>query len=188
MATLTIISNATTKEDIKKSVSVAPLDRVAGCLPVFTVNAINERLTESDRAYYAEYRYNDASDVYMVGFEYKGEVYYGCTNSLLFGLIPHTNSKKNGGQTCLRFVPTSKIKQALIEKKAVFRICSRSELNLVVTAYDLNKGESFEKLICMNYGIEYHKNNIPYYVRGDVIIDCLHYNLKFEKGNITKRK
>lgn len=185
MNTFTIITNGTSAETIKNSVIINPLNRTAGFMPVFEVNAISNKLTEADCGYYAMYNSMDASDCRIVGFEYNNEIYFGLTHSLLWGLIPHTNSAKNGGSRCLRFQPTAKTKKALVEVGAVKRLCSRAEMNLIITAYCYNYGQAFEKLLYMMYNKEYKPNNIPFYIKGDLEIDSIQYNIKFFKGTLT---
>ena len=186
MNTFTIITKATTSDKIKNNVIVNPSERAF--MPAFAVNAVSDKLADSDRAYYAMYHGMDASDYYLIGFEYDNGIYYGITKSLLWGLIPHKNSAKNGGSTCLRFQPNAKMKKSLVEKNAVCYLCDKSEFFAVKMAYNFNFGETFEKLLHMIFKKPYKPNNIPFYEKGDLEVNGIEYNIKFFKGTLNLPK
>jgi hypothetical protein len=58
----------------------------------------------------------------------------------------------------------------------------------VLTADKYNKGENFEKVVTEYYGQEWEKDNIPFTKAGDVEVNGIAYQIKFEKATFTNEK
>jgi hypothetical protein len=51
-----------------------------------------------------------------------------------------------------------------------------------------NKGEIFEKLVTENFGQEWTKDNVPFTKGGDLTVNGIAYQIKFEKATFTNEK
>ena len=57
-----------------------------------------------------------------------------------------------------------------------------------VTATKYNKGEVFEKMVTEGYGQAWEKDNVPFTKDGDLTVDGVAYQIKFEKATFTNEK
>ena len=51
-----------------------------------------------------------------------------------------------------------------------------------------NKGEIFEKLVTEQYGQEWEKDSVPFTKAGDIEINGIAYQIKYEAANFTTEK
>lgn len=118
---------------------------------------------------------------YIFGVSYKDKVYaVRATNEILPYII--TLDKASRGQgACIKFRPTNAMKIMLIAMGAHV-VCSAEYFEKLVANSKYNRGEIFEKLITEAAGQEWHKDNIPYTVAGDIEIDGIAYQIKYERA------
>lgn len=129
---------------------------------------------------YNKYRVND---LYMLGYIYNNNVYvtivkYISQKALYIEVAP----RKQG--YCLRFKPTKETKEKLLKNKST--ICLGNSDILVNDKY--NKGELLEKKIFELNNQVWKKDNTPFYIDGDIIVNDIKYQIKFEQATLTTTK
>ena len=126
---------------------------------------------------------------YIFGFIFKGNVYAVPTTAevLPYILTLDKASSKCGGGYSLRFNPTNEQKVFLLSKGAEL-ICSKERFDTIVEQTIYNKGEVFEKLCTENVGQKWEKDNVPFTDGGDLTVDGIAYQIKFEKATFTNEK
>lgn len=133
----------------------------------------------------ALYNYYTSAHCYIIGFVYKKMLYMVTTNSFLNHsyIKAERMSSKRGGWAKLRFRPTNADKEEFIRNGAV---CIGSEDLLKVCK---NKGHSFEKYVTENVAhTTWTADSIPFYVQGDVEINGVQIQVKFEGAEITNER
>ena len=51
-----------------------------------------------------------------------------------------------------------------------------------------NKGDAWEKYLTEKAGQEWHKDSTPYFVDGDLTVDGIKYQIKFENASFANEK
>lgn len=133
--------------------------------------------------YLRNYNKYKAHSYYLVGFEYKGNIYFARLEKLTarYVRVGHS-SHKNGYNEKLNLYIKARDKARLA--KSATMLCSADEFASVG-----NKGWKFEEMIFDHYGIEYKGlDNKPFYVSGDITIDNEEVQLKFDGAQIVTEK
>ena len=123
---------------------------------------------------------------YIFGFEYKGLVYMVCTNSSLLPQILTLDKASRGAGYSLRFKPTTQQKLFLLTHAKV--LCSKEYFEELVAESKYNRGEVFEKLITEYFGQTWVKDNIPFTDAGDIEVNGVAYQIKYEKATFASEK
>ena len=120
---------------------------------------------------------------YIFGFCYKGTVYftYEEANILPEILCLGVASSSHGGTQQLRFMPNNSIRMKLMENANY--LCSLDEFITEVENSKYNKGEIFEKFVTEYFGQEWKKDNIPFTEAGDIEINGIAYQIKYERAS-----
>lgn len=127
------------------------------------------------------YRKFSAADSYILGFIYKHEVYMIEVKEIMprYMRVEHESSKKGGCAKLQLRLPQNYQKQ-LIRKGAV---CLGSEEML---NGEYNKGVEFERIVSELNGQTFRgKDNVPFYVEGDLEIDGRQVQIKFNGAQIV---
>lgn len=124
---------------------------------------------------------------YIFGFYYKGNVYAVKTTNEVLPYILKLDRASRGAGMALRFCPTNEQKINLIAKGAKV-VCSKVYFDDMVATSEYNKGEIFEKMETEAYGQEWKKDNVPFTIDGDLTVDGVAYQIKFEKATFTNEK
>lgn len=127
------------------------------------------------------YRKFSAADSYILGFIYKHEVYMIEVAEIMprYMRVEHESSKKGGCAKLQLRLPQNYQKQ-LMRKGA---ICLGSE---EILNGEYNKGVEFERLISEMNGQTFRgKDNVPFYVEGDLEIDGRQVQIKFNGAQIV---
>ena len=136
-------------------------------------------------------RYNNLSFThnYIFGFIFKNNVYAVIATSeiLPYVLTLDAASSKNGGGYALRFNPTNEQKVLLLSKGAEL-ICSKKYFEQTVVESKYNNGEIFEKLCTENLGQTWTKDNVPFTDDGDVTVNGIAYQIKFQKATFVNER
>lgn len=134
-------------------------------------------------------RYNNLSFThnYIFGFVYKKNVYAVVTTSEVLPYVLTLDSASRGAGFALRFNPTNEQKVFLLSKGAEL-IYSKEYFEKTVVESNYNKGEIFEKLCTENIGQTWTKDNLPFTDGGDLTVDGIAYQIKFEKATFTNEK
>lgn len=123
---------------------------------------------------------------YIFGFIYKGTVYMVCTTSQLLPYLLTLDTSSRGTGYSLRFKPTKEQKLFLLTHAKA--LCSERYFNALVAESKYNRGEIFEKLVTERYGQRWVKDNVPFTEAGDIEINGVAYQIKFEKATFTNEK
>ena len=109
------------------------------------------------------------------------------TTSEVMPYILKLDKASRGAGYSLRFCPTNTQKAFLITKGAQI-LCSKRLFETIVKESKYNKGEIFEKMITEFYGQKWTKDNVPFTEDGDLAINGIAYQIKFEKATFTNEK
>lgn len=93
---------------------------------------------------------------------------------------------RNSGYS-LRFIPNKELKSQLMEN-AVAELCSVEEFEEMVKSSRYNAGEIFEKLVTEYYGQVWEKDNIPYTEAGDIEVNGIAYQIKYNRATFATEK
>ncbi len=134
-------------------------------------------------------KYNEHSFThnYIFGFEYKGNVYMVDTTSEALPYILTLDKASRGAGYSLRFKPTVEQRLYLISLGATV-LCSSAYFKEVVASNKYNNGENFEKLVTEYFGQTWEKDTVPFWKDGDITVDGIPYQVKFNKASFTSEK
>ena len=130
------------------------------------------------------YRRFSAAEAYVLGFEYNKVIYAVMVNEIMprFMRVERESSKKGGAQK-LQLRITKPLKEQLLRKGAV----ALGGKEILVGKY--NKGVEFERVISELNGIEFRgKENVGFWVEGDLEIDGKQVQVKFNGAQIVVEK
>ena len=127
------------------------------------------------------YNATSAAAAYILGFMLNGNVYQIILNHLPEWLIGmDRESTSHGGALKLRIRMTAVARRRLMNMGAAY-IGTVDE----ILSSRKNKGEAFEKYVTEKAGQEWHKDSIPYYLDGDLTMDGIKYQIKFESASLA---
>ena len=128
------------------------------------------------------YNETSATHNYIAVFNFKGNIIATVTTNIeLFTTAVKLDSAGRGQGFSIRFKPNNKDKMALMSGQS-FVLCSTEMFNTLVAESKYNKGEIAEKLVTEYFGQTWTKDNVPYTVDGDITVDGVKYQIKFEKA------
>lgn len=133
--------------------------------------------------------YNERSYThhYIFGVSYKGTVYAVHAESDVLPYQLTLDRASRGANTALRFKPNNSQRLMLIAMGAQV-VCSTAEFEHLFKASKYNRGEIFEKLVTEMYGQTWEKDNVPFYEAGDIEVDGVAYQIKYEKSTFLTEK
>ena len=134
-----------------------------------------------------DYNKHSFTHEYVFGFTYKGVVYAVKDTNKCLPYVLTLDKASRGAGYALRFKPNTEQKVYLLAKGAK-AICSVELFKGMVEESRYNNGEIFEKIITEMVGQTWVKDNIPFYMDGDVTVDGVAYQIKFEKATFTNEK
>lgn len=123
---------------------------------------------------------------YIWGFEFKGNIYMAITDSSYMPHICKLDKASRGAGYALRFYPNAQQKVALMPKAEV--ICSKKFFEETCADSKYNKGEIFEKMVTEKYGQAWEKDSIPFTKAGDIEVDGIPYQIKFQKATFCNER
>ena len=124
---------------------------------------------------------------YIYGFCFQNMVYMVKATAEDMPFVLKLDKASRGAGYSLRFCPTNAQKAFLITKGAQI-LCSKRLFETITKESKYNKGEIFEKMITEFYGQEWTKDNVPFTEDGDLTINGIAYQIKFEKATFTNEK
>lgn len=123
---------------------------------------------------------------YIWGFEYKGNIYMAITDKSMMPFICTLDKASRGAGYALRFCPNAQQKLALLPQAQL--LCSSRFFTETVSASKYNKGEIFEKMVTEKFGQAWEKDNVPFTKGGDITVDGIAYQIKFQKATFCNEK
>ena len=123
---------------------------------------------------------------YVWGFTYKKNVYMAITNATVMPFVTCLDKASRGAGYALRFCPNAQQKLFLMTSAKV--LCSAKFFNEQVANSKYNKGEIFEKLVTEHFGQVWEKDNVPFTEAGDIEVDGIAYQIKYQKATFCNEK
>ena len=124
---------------------------------------------------------------YVFGFTFENTVWAVKADSSFLPYILKLDRASRGAGLALRFCPNRQQKAMLLSLGAI-ALCSKDYFTSVCASNKYNKGENFEKLYTEYCGQTWIKDNVPYTEAGDIEVDGVAYQIKFEKATFTNEK
>lgn len=124
------------------------------------------------------YEHFNKAQKYIIGFSHKGKIYAQTVTHLDPDMITLESASKNQGES-LRFRPKAAHKAEMLLKA----VCLGTMEMLINEKY--NKGEMFEKIITERYGLQWQKDCVPFYKAGDITVNGVEIQIKFEKAALA---
>lgn len=125
------------------------------------------------------YREMSASEKYIIGFEYKHEIYMTEVQEIMPRFLSVEKASGNRGES-LRFRLHKAQKEQFLKNKKCIALGSDSQLK----DEKYNRGDIFEKLVTEYYGQTWEKDTIPFWVQGDIQIDGVEIQIKFDSASL----
>lgn len=126
------------------------------------------------------------TDKYILGFRLNGVIYMVICARELVDKVTCLDKASRGQGYSLRFKPNKAQKMLLMTGAVV--LCSEKFFDDMVAESRYNRGEIFEKLVTEYYGQVWEKDNVPFTEDGDITVDGIAYQIKFEKATFTNEK
>lgn len=127
------------------------------------------------------------TDQYIMVYALNGTVFFTVCDSHIVDRVTCLDRASRGAGYALRFKPNRAQKMLLMSENAT-PLCSVKFFDDMVTMSKYNKGEIAEKLVTEYYGQEWEKDNIPYTEAGDITVNGIAYQIKYEKATFTNEK
>ena len=123
---------------------------------------------------------------YIWGFTLNHVVYMATTGSEIMPYITCLDKASRGQGYSLRFKPNKEQKMFLMPKAEP--LCSEAYFEELFASTKYNRGEIFEKLVTEKFGQVWVKDNIPFTQAGDIEVEGIAYQIKFQKATFTNEK
>ena len=134
-------------------------------------------------------RYNSMAftDQYIMGYRFADMVYMTVCNAHIVDIVTCLDKASRGAGYALRFKP-NKAQKAVLMAENMTPLCSVRFFDDMVKESKYNKGEIFEKLVTEYYGQEWEKDSVPFTKAGDIEINGIAYQIKYEAATFTTEK
>ena len=124
---------------------------------------------------------------YIFGISYKGNIYMIKAISEILPLALKLDKASRGKGYVVRFKPNNKIREMLLAQGAEI-ICSAEMFKALVSESKYNKGEIFERLVTEKFGQTWTKDSVPFTESGDITVNGIAYQIKFEQATFISEK
>lgn len=137
-------------------------------------------------------RYNGAAAThnYIFGFVWKKVVYVvrvmGATAERLTAWTCMDYDSRSHTAS-LRFKPTN-AQKALLMAMGAEPMMAEADFEAMVAGSKYNRGEIFEKLVTEAAGQEWVKDNVPFTEDGDLTVNGIKYQIKYNKATFANEK
>ena len=121
------------------------------------------------------------TDRYIFGILFKGTLYMIKADASSLGMLLKLDKASRGKGYSLRFRPNRQQK-ALLMSMGATPLCSAEMFAELVAESKYNKGEVFEKLVTEYFGQTWEKDNVPFTEDGDLTVNGIAYQIKFEQA------
>ena len=125
---------------------------------------------------------------YMVAFNWKKMVVVAYLNGEELEKVSTLDKASRGAGYALRFKPNMAQKAYMLNECETFTLCSVEDMENMVESTIYNKGEIVEKLITEKFGQTWEKDNIPFTDDGDLTVNGIAYQIKYEKATFINEK
>lgn len=124
---------------------------------------------------------------YIFGFRFNGNIWLVKVSSEILETVLKLDKASRGAGYALRFKPNRAIKTYMLAQGAEI-LCSEQLFDEMAESSIYNKGEIFEKLVTELNGQTWEKDNVPFTDDGDLTVDGIAYQIKFEKASFINEK
>ena len=124
---------------------------------------------------------------YIMVYRVKGIVYFTVCTSELVDRVVCLDKASRGQGYALRFKPNREQKRMLMAHGCTV-LCSEKFFDEEYNMSKYNRGEIAEKLITEFFGQVWEKDNIPFTEAGDITVNGIAYQIKYEKATFTNEK
>ena len=124
---------------------------------------------------------------YIFGFRMAGNIWYVTVTAELLPELLKLDKASRGAGYALRFKP-NKAQKVLLMSYGAKVLCSELFFDELAENSKYNKGEIFEKLVTEMNGQTWEKDNVPFTDDGDLTVDGIAYQIKFEKASFINEK
>lgn len=128
------------------------------------------------------------TDKYIYGFYDKKVVYVAFSDNSTLDAVTKLDTSSDKTGYSLRFTPNKFQKEILKMGGKYFPLCSKEFFLNECKESIYNKGRVFEKMVTEYYGQEWGWDNVPFTEAGDIEIDGVAYQIKFEKATYVTEK
>ena len=128
------------------------------------------------------YRNKSVADAYILGYIANGNICFNIVDEIMPRYLNVEKASRNQGEN-LRLRLRTKNKQQLMRKE-YYCLGSADQLN----QEKYNKGEIFEKLVTEFFGQKWEKDNIPFWIQGDICVENVKIQIKFDGATLTNTK
>ena len=124
---------------------------------------------------------------YIFGFRAAGNIWFVLVTAEILPELLKLDKASRGAGYALRFKP-NKGQKALLMSMGAKVLCSEKFFDELTSESKYNKGEIFEKLMTELNGQEWEKDNVPFTEDGDLTVNGIAYQIKFEKASFINEK
>ena len=124
---------------------------------------------------------------YIFGFRFNGNIWMVKVSSEILPFVLMLDKASRGAGYALRFKPNRAVKSYMLSCGAEL-LCSEKFFDELCASSKYNKGEIFEKLVTELNGQEWEKDNVPFTDDGDLTVDGIAWQIKFEKATFINEK
>lgn len=124
---------------------------------------------------------------YIFGFADRGTVYAVTADSKVLPLVCCLDEASRGCGYALRFKPT-KAQREFLKTFKVQAVCSEKYFEEIAKSSKYNRGEIFEKMVTEMAGQVWVKDNIPFTKDGDLTVNGVAYQIKYNKATFANEK
>lgn len=125
---------------------------------------------------------------YMVAFNWNNMVMVAYISGAQLADITTLDKASRGAGKALRFKPNKAQKNYMMTECETFELCTIDNMAELVETTIYNKGEIIEKLITEKYGQTWVKDNVPFTEDGDLTVNGIAYQIKYEKATFINEK
>lgn len=133
------------------------------------------------------YNTNAFTHNYIFGFRMAGNIWYVTVTAEILPELLKLDKASRGAGYALRFKP-NKAQKILLMSYGAKVLCSELFFDELAENSKYNKGEIFEKLVTEMNGQTWEKDNVPFTDDGDLTVDGIAYQIKFEKASFINEK
>lgn len=128
------------------------------------------------------YNNNSFTHEYIFGVKFSGVVYMVKATADCLPYVLTLDKASRGAGYALKFKPNNAQRAMLLALGGV-ALCSVEYLESLTASSKYNRGEIFEKLVTEYYGQKWEKDNVPFTKAGDIEVDGVAYQIKYEKAS-----
>ena len=123
---------------------------------------------------------------YILAYTFNKTVYMASVSAEMVASVICLDKASRGAGYAIRFCPNKQQKIALLPYSMV--LCSEKYFSDMVAESVYNKGEIAEKLVTEYFEQEWKKDNVPFTQAGDIEVEGVAYQIKFEKATFCNEK